>query len=63
MSIRDLAIIIANQGYGDESIDIFHKILISKYKHFGNKGVTDYFIDATGVGIEEISKGKYIFWR
>jgi hypothetical protein len=63
MSIRDLAKIIADRGYGDEAIDIFHKILIRLYKHSGDEGVIKYFTDATGVGIEQISRGRYIFWR
>lgn len=63
LSIRDLAKIIADRGYGDEAIDIFHKILLKHYKRFGDDGVIEYFTNATGVGIEQISKGHYIFWR
>lgn len=63
MSLRDLAKIIADRGYGNDAIDIFHKILISKHRHFGDDGVIKFFEGAVGVGIDSISRGKYIFGR
>ena len=63
MSMRDLAEKISRMGFGEESIGIFHEILIRKYRHHGDEGVVDYFQNATGVSIEPISRGKYIFSR
>jgi hypothetical protein len=61
MSMRELAEIICNMGFGEDAIPIWHEMLIRRYKHHGDDGVVDLFSGATGVKIEPISRGKYIY--
>jgi len=61
LSLRDLGKIVGRLGYDDEGVELWIKIFISRYKRHGDDGVIDLFKSATGLTIEPISRGKYIF--
>ena len=59
MNITDLARVSANMCELDE--DIVREILHNAFRRSGDQGVIELFKGITGVDIEDLGKGRYIF--
>lgn len=49
------------QGHEEQSLDIMGKWLFNAFRNQGDQGVIDVFVNLTGVQIEAVSRGRYMF--
>lgn len=61
MSIKDLSEMVGRMGFDHLGIKAIFEILLDAYRRNGDDGVIDMFKEMTGIDIEAISRGKYIF--
>lgn len=50
-------------GFEQQSIDTLFNILLEAFKSNGDQGVIETYTKMTGVEIDYISKGRYMFQR
>ena len=60
-TITDLAGIMKRMGFEQQSIDALFNILLQAFKSGGDNAVIDMYKRMTGVEIEAISRGRYMF--
>lgn len=60
-SIPDLAKLMERQGFDPEGQKILQDILMDAYRSDGDQGVIDKYAEISGVEIQAISRGRYVF--
>ena len=60
-SIPELGKFLSRMGHDNENQDILTSILINAFKHGGDDAVIETYAEISGVEIEAISNGRYIF--
>ena len=60
-TINDLAGILKRMGYEGSSIEILNNLLITAFKDDGDNGVINAYKQISGVEIESVSRGRYMF--
>jgi len=59
--IPELVNILKKQGYDEENILILKDILLKAYRQGGDPAVIEKYAEMSGVEIEAIRKGRYMF--
>jgi len=60
-SIPELADILKRQGHGEENILYLRDMLLKAYRQGGDPAVIEMYAKMSGVEIEAIRKGRYMF--
>lgn len=60
-TIPELSQLLTRQGHDKETIDILEKYLQDSYRKYGDKGVIQVYKEITGVEIQALRNGRYVF--
>ena len=60
-TIPELAQTFKSLGYPDDNIPVIQQILLDAYRKDGDQGVTRIYEEMTGVQIQVLRRGRYVF--